>query len=197
MAPTAEARGNAPDFAFTPTQREALVAFAAHGFDSLKQDVPLEFAERQIANNNCIACHARDAVPSLGRSLRNEMRVLQQGAPAEPAKGEGHPVAGTTAPTLTWLGEKLQPDWMGKFIAGHIGYKPRTWVLARMPAFVAAAEGIAAGLSMEHGYSLAPEQEAAPEADRNQGRRHAAFGKWRVQLHKLPRRRRASADGRV
>ncbi|HEX8311048.1 MAG TPA: c-type cytochrome [Chthoniobacteraceae bacterium] len=166
MAPDPTARGNAPDFAFTAAQREALQAFAAHGFDSLKQDVPLEFAERQLANNNCVACHARDQTPSLWFALEEEMRALQQAVPAAVTHEEGKPAAGTTAPILTWTGEKLQPEWMAKFIAGHIGYKPRPWIIARMPAFKAAAEGIAAGLSMEHGFSPVLTLEPAPEPER-------------------------------
>lgn len=166
MAPDAAARGNAPDFAFTPAQRESLMAFGAHGFDSLAQDVPLEFAERQIVNNNCVACHSRDLQPSLWSRLEEEMRPLQAAAPAQHEGGEGTPAAGSAAPALTWMGEKLQPGWMAKFIAGHIAEKPRTWLVARMPGFPAASEGIAAGLSLEHGFGLSPEQEPAPEPER-------------------------------
>ena len=39
----------------------ALLAFASTDRSSLKRDVPAEFAERQIAELRCIACHTRDA----------------------------------------------------------------------------------------------------------------------------------------
>ena len=68
----AAARGAAPDFGFTPAQREAFVAFAASGFGSLKQDDPEEFTERQIANLRCTACHSRDGQPSIWSQLDEE-----------------------------------------------------------------------------------------------------------------------------
>jgi len=60
LAPDAAARGKAPDFRFSSAQRAALVAFVASGFDSLKHDVPAEFAARQIKNLRCSACHGSD-----------------------------------------------------------------------------------------------------------------------------------------
>lgn len=57
-----------------------------------------------------------------------------------------------TRPTLTWVGEKLRPEWMGRFMAGEVAYKPRYWMRARMPAFDGTvAKQIAAGLALEHG----------------------------------------------
>jgi hypothetical protein len=58
-----------------------------------------------------------------------------------------------TRPALTWAGAKLRAEWMGRFIAGEVGYKPRYWMRARMPAFHAGrAKGIAEGLALEHGF---------------------------------------------
>ena len=159
LAPDATARGKAPDFALTPSQRDALTAFAAAGFASLKQDAAVEFAGRQIANLRCTACHARDGQASLWSKLEGETAQLAALAPLE--EGEGKPVATTTLPPLTWLGEKLQPAWMAQFIAGHGKDKPRPWIIARMPGFPAVAEGIASGLSLAHGFPLTP---AAPIA---------------------------------
>ena len=153
LAADAPARGKAPDFAFTPAQRDALSAFAAAGFASLKQDVAIEFAERQVANLRCIACHARDDQASLWSKLDDETAPLAALAPIE--EGEGKPVATTALPPLTWLGEKLQPAWMAQFIAGHGKDKPRPWLVARMPGFPAVAEGLAHGLSHAHGFPLA------------------------------------------
>jgi hypothetical protein len=146
-------RGKAPDFAFTPTQRDALVAFASTGFASLKQDAPDEFAERQIKNLRCTACHSRDAEPSLWSQLEDETAPLQAASPLE--EGEGKPIFTTSLPPLTWLGEKLRPEWMAAFIAGHGGEKPRPWIVARMPGFPAVAEPLARGLAFQHGYPLA------------------------------------------
>ena len=160
LAADAAARGKAPDFAFTPAQRDALAAFAASGFASLKQDAPAEFAERQIASLRCTACHARDGQASVWSQLENEMAPLQAAAPLE--EGEGKPIATTTLPQLTWLGEKLQPAWMAEFIAGHGKYKPRPWLIARMPGFAAVAEGLANGLAHEHGFPLTPAPAPAP-----------------------------------
>ena len=146
-------RGKAPEFAFTPAQRDALAAFASTGFASLKQDAPAEFAERQIKNLRCTACHSRDSEQSLWSQLEDETAPLQAAAPLE--EGEGKPIFTTALPPLTWLGEKLRPEWMSSFVAGHGGGKPRPWFVARMPGFATAAEPLARGLAFQHGYPLA------------------------------------------
>jgi cytochrome c551/c552 len=155
LAPDSAARGKAPDFSFTPAQRDALTAFATTGFASLKQDAPAEYAERQIQNLRCIACHSRDGVPSLLSSLEDDTAPLQAAAPLE--EGEGKPVFTTALPLLTWFGEKLKPEWMSKFIAtgsdGHL----RPWDVNRMPGFACAAEALPHGLAFQHGYPLADE----------------------------------------
>ncbi|MHA3774048.1 c-type cytochrome [Verrucomicrobiota bacterium sgz303538] len=161
MAPDEASRGKAPNFALTKAQREALLAFAANGFDSLKQDTPVEFAQRQIRNLNCTACHPHDGQSSTWSSLEGEMAPLQAGAPQP--EGEGVAVASTAAPLLTWFGEKLQPDWSAKFIAGGITYKPRPWIIGRMPGFGVRSEILAHGLALDHGYS--PTHEPAPKVD--------------------------------
>ncbi len=154
LAPDEKTRGKAPDFHFTVEQREALQAFGAGGFDSLKQDSRIEFAERQISNLRCNACHGRDGEQSAWSQLENEMIVLQSAAPNSDAPAEHDPKPSTAIPALTWLGEKLQPGWMEQFIAGRVAYKPRTWIIGRMPGFVPWAKGIAEGLSLEHGFPL-------------------------------------------
>ncbi len=117
LAPDAAARGTAPDFAFDAAQREALHTFAMAGFASLKQDVPAEFAERQIQNLRCAACHSRDGQPSVLSQLDEEITALQSASPLE--EGEGKPIFTAALPALTWLGEKLRPDYLATFIAGH------------------------------------------------------------------------------
>ena len=162
LAPDAAARGKAPDFALTAPQREALAAFAATGLGSLKQDVPAEFAGRQITALRCAACHARDGQASVWSQLESEIEPLKAAAPLE--EGEGHPIATTVLPALTWLGEKLHPAWMATFIAGQEKTKPRPWLIARMPGFPAVATGLAHGLSHSHGFPLTdPAPAAAPD----------------------------------
>ena len=82
------------------------------------------------------------------------MMVLQSGAPSSDAPAENDPKPSTATPALTWTGEKLQPKWMEQFIAGQVPYKPRTWIIGRMPGFVPWAKGIAEGLSLEHGFPI-------------------------------------------
>lgn len=163
LATDAAGRGKAPDFALTAEQRDSLLAFAASGFDSLKQDSPIEFAERQVKNLNCQACHALDGQPSTWSQLEEEMAPLQAAAPLE--EGEGLPHFGTSLPPLTLMGDKLKPDWMGQFIAGH-GDKPRPWLVGRMPGFATPATLLAHGLSHAHGLPLKetvkPNEEAIP-----------------------------------
>jgi len=164
LAPDAAARGKAPDFHFAPEQREALLAFAAHGFDSLKQDAPAEFADRQIKNLNCAACHSSDGQPSVWSQLEEEVIALQSGAPLE--AGEGHPIHSMALPALTWLGEKLRPDYMATFIAGHARDKPRPWIVGRMPGFATYAEPLARGLAHRHGFDANIAGAAAPDAEK-------------------------------
>jgi len=146
----AAARGKAPDFSFTPAQREALIAFAADGFASLKQDASAEFTERQIKNLRCTACHQRDGQQSVWSQLEEEVVALQSGAPLE--EGEGKPIYTTALPALTWFGEKLRPDYLATFIAGHEANKPRPWLVARMPGFATYAENLAKGLPHQQGF---------------------------------------------
>lgn len=157
-------RGNAPNFALEDSQRDALIAFAATGLESLKQDSPAEFSERQIKNLNCTACHSRDGQPSVWSQLEEEIIALQSGAPLE--EGEGKPIHSTALPALTWLGEKLRPDYLATFIAGHAKDKPRPWIVGRMPGFPTYAEPLSKGLPFTHGFSTNVPAEAAPDAEK-------------------------------
>jgi hypothetical protein len=94
------------------------------------------------------------------------MTALQNAAPQPAEQLEGAPIAGTAVPHLTWFGEKLQPGWMGSFIAGAAPYKPRAWLVARMPGFGAPAMGIAVGLAQQHGLPLSDAPEPAPDKEK-------------------------------
>ncbi len=160
LSPDEKARASAPDFALTATQRTSLKAFLATDLASLKQDTPAEFAERQIKNLNCAACHSRDATVSTWTKVDSEAKKLRDALPPK-EHVEGEPVPDAPIPSLTWLGEKLRHDWMSKFIAGQIEYKPRPWLIGRMPGFAHYADGLALGLNHQHGL---PQKEAVEPA---------------------------------
>ena len=146
----------------TPAQREALRAFAKTDFASLRQDSPAEFAQRQVAELRCGACHDHDGAVARRTLLKDEAKVLLAKGPAHK---EGDPIADGSLPALTWLGEKLKADWSAKFIAGEPMDKPRPWLAARMPGYAFHGAGLAAGLSFQHGFPLACAPESAPDAD--------------------------------
>lgn len=166
------ARGRAPDFKLPAAARAALMAFAATGFASLKQETLPEFAERQMAALRCTSCHARDGQQDAWSKLESETVQLIMAAPApapaaEAAEGAGGEQSATTfqaPPQLTWVGEKLHPGWSAEFIGGKTRDKPRDWMLARMPGFPMPAAGIAAGLSLQHGFPLARDSEPPIDA---------------------------------
>ncbi len=158
LASTPDKRNGVPDFGLTDAQRSALEAFTQTGFDSLKRDVPIEFAERQITVLDCAACHERDGRQDTWTSLSDEIDSIVSKLPPEQANSEQFS-PDQSRPPLTWVGEKLRPQWMASFIAGKIDYKPRPWLRGRMPSFPARADGIAKGLAMEHGFPpVAPAQ---------------------------------------
>ena len=78
--------------------------------------------------------------------------------------------AATDLPNIDWAGEKFQPQWLRRLFAGEVGYKPRGWLKAHMPAFPARAEVLAAGLAQAHGIDPG-EVEPALEADHAVGKR--------------------------
>ena len=164
LSPDGKARAGAPDFALTEKQRTALKAFLATDLASLKQDTPAEFAERQIKNLNCVACHARDGNVSTWTKVDGEAKKLRDALPPK-EHVEGEPVPDAPIPALTWLGEKLRHDWMSKFIAGQVDYKPRPWLIGRMPGFAHVADGVALGLNHQHGLPQKEAAEPAPNAE--------------------------------
>jgi mono/diheme cytochrome c family protein len=161
MAADAAGRKSAPDFGLSDDQRAALRAFAATDRTSLSRDDPAEFAARQVAAMRCTACHARDGKEALvGTDFAADQALLNAAYPPPPqppgAEARGEVMAADQRPPmLTWAGEKLRPEWASAFIAGKITYKPRPYLLARMPAWPTRAEGLARGLAAEHGFSPA------------------------------------------
>lgn len=102
----------------------------------------------------CVACHEVDGRPSTWSTLEVECKPLREAAPKVEHK-EGDPVFDAPVPPLTWAGEKLRPEWSTAFIAGQPQPKPRYWMIARMPGFDFHAEGLATGLSHQHGFACA------------------------------------------
>ena len=129
--------GKAPDFAITKTERAALMAFLKTDEKSLTRESPSEFSQRQMQSLQCASCHRRD-----GASTRWHAVLEEEGK--DPEK----------LPSLTWIGEKLQPEWTKKLLAGAHDHRARPWIKARMPAFPARAALLAVGLSHEHGFGV-------------------------------------------
>jgi cytochrome c553 len=143
-------RPGLPDFGFDQRQRAALRQFLAAGSRSLGQEVAAEFSQRQIESLRCTACHRRD-----GADSRLPFILEDEGI-------QGHPPE--LLPALTWTGEKLRPIWTERLLRGQIDHRARGWLRARMPAFPARAELIAAGLSHEHGFAADAEDRPTPDA---------------------------------
>jgi len=152
LAVDAPSRGNAPDFMMPVEQRAALTTFLQTDRASLSARCAPEFAERQITAMRCAACHARDGNESLlAQRLDAESQALHQKYPNPPVTEHDLLAADQRPPLLTWVGEKLRPQWMSDFIGGQISYKPRYYLRARMPAFRARAELLSTGLAQVHG----------------------------------------------
>jgi hypothetical protein len=153
LAETSEKRGKAPEYRFNGEQRGALQAFAKAGVRSVEQDSALEFTQRAVQDLRCVACHQLDARQSVWSSVTEEANNLGALKGGPTAANPHGPRYTTSIPQMTWLGEKLQPAWSTKVIAGLQVEKPRPYLFARMPAFSANAERLAVGLSHWHGYA--------------------------------------------
>ncbi len=156
LAEQPEKRGTAPDYHFSASQRESLRAVAKAGLRSLEQDSPLEFAQRAVMDLRCVACHQMDARQSVWSSVQEEANMLGALKSAPPKANSHEPQYTTNVPQLTWLGEKLQPAWSQRLLAGNLPEKPRSYLFARMPAYPAYAEALSKGLSHWHGFSDKP-----------------------------------------
>lgn len=152
---TAEKAGKdrkAPLFALKPEQFAAMQAFVADKRLSLTRDAAPEFAARTIKAVRCQACHKRDDREDWWTELKDEEAGLLAGLPMlDPEKEPKQYLAPQLRPTLTWTGEKLKPEWMAALIGGHLKYKPRPYLRAKMPAFPRRAALLAQGLAFEHG----------------------------------------------
>lgn len=133
---------NTPKYAFTNDEIAALQKFLETDGRSLTRVVAPEASQRLVRTYNCQACHSRDTEQS-----PRAMIITEEGSRGLPPE---------MLPNLTFAGEKLQTAWMEKLLRGELDAHSRPWLTARMPAFPAHAEVLAAGLAAEHGYSPAP-----------------------------------------
>jgi cytochrome c553 len=125
---------------------DSLLAFSKTGFDSLKKDNEAEFAERQISEKRCTACHAMDGDASLLDALHTKTAGLAAHVKALNERVD------QTRPQLTFVGEMLFTDYIESMLTGNIAQGPRPWLGTRMPAFSVHAKTLAAGLSRIHGF---------------------------------------------
>lgn len=154
------------EFGFTPAQHEAVAAFASTDLSSLTRDALPEFAERQFLTLRCFGCHRRDDRLEAWTEVSSETKGLEP--PKKEDDGEFAVIAAAEPwfPSLTWIGEKLKPEWAIAFLKGEIAERPRPFLRnLRMPAFPARAEGLIKGLSLEHGYPASSPPEPAPNAE--------------------------------
>jgi cytochrome c551/c552 len=148
--------GHAPRYDFTAEQRRALRAFLADDAMAARHgDSTIEDAERLVVSLRCGTCHARDQQSSRLPSIVAD--ESERGLPPEPLV------------SLTWTGEKLRAEWLRDFVAGKTSYRPRPWLKARMPAFPAYAEVLAAGLAHSHGISDEITEKSTPATSSSRG----------------------------
>lgn len=148
-------KGSGPDYGFDDEAKAALQAFLPHVHEATQRRSPLDYAARQVEALRCTHCHGRDGEPSVWA------RVAAKMSEAEPLPPEQDPVA-EGVPALTWVGAKLQPGWMQRFVTGREP-SPRPWLHARMPAFPRHGSVIIDGIVREHGYPSQDEPADAPD----------------------------------
>lgn len=158
----------APDFGLAEPERRAAAEFARTTDASAlyrEEYAPAEFAERQIRALRCTACHRRDGQAELWASLQGEVKdLLPPRKPADPDFEEA-PAEELPVPSLTWIGEKLKPEWMGRFLKGEVPERPRPFLAPlRMPSF-RGAEALARGLAATHGFPPSSAPEPAPDPE--------------------------------
>lgn len=145
----------APDFDFSEQQRTALRGFLPSAEAACSQRAPIDYAARMVQALRCTSCHGRNGEPSVWS------RLASAASEEEPLPCEQDPNA-QGLPVLTWVGSKLQPSWMERFVSGR-EKSPRPWLNARMPSFGRRGENVVQGLVREHGYPSQDEPEQNPD----------------------------------
>ncbi|MCM8525149.1 MAG: cytochrome c [Lentisphaeraceae bacterium] len=149
-------------FTLTDAEKSGMKLLLKENKNSLLKKSLAEFGERQIREVNCTACHQYDDKVSDWSKFQHETADLKahEGSHLDQSR-----------PVLTWIGEKLQPDYLQKIIAGDVDQRPRPWLDARMPAFKERSKLLAQGLAASHG--LSGEFEESPKAEKD----YEAIGK--------------------
>lgn len=147
LAP-ARSESNAPHFALTAEERRDVAMFLTSDIQTPSREHPAETSRRLFTQLRCAACHDRDAA-------RSQLPLLVA------TEGSGVPLK--APPSLTWVGEKLYPQWTRQFLAGEIAGPLRPWLETRMPAFPAFADAVAHGFALSHG--IDPEGRVEYESD--------------------------------
>ena len=144
-----------PDYQLTADERAALRAFLPHANDAIRHNAPMDYAARMVGELRCANCHGMD-----GRASAWAQIVSVMGR-QDPLPHEQDPTA-QGVPALTWVGSKLQPAWMDRFVTGREP-SPRPWLHARMPSFGSRGSAVIQGLVRSHGYPAQDDPE--PEVD--------------------------------
>ena len=145
-----------PDYALTDAERAALDAFLPRANDAVKRQAPMDYAARMMPSLRCANCHGLDGNASAWAQITSFL------GRQDPLPPEQDPVA-QGIPALTWVGSKLQPAWMDRFVTGEEA-SPRPWLHARMPSFGPRGSAVITGLVRLHGH--ANRVDAEPEVDR-------------------------------
>ena len=145
----------APDFGFDKQEVAALQAFLPHALRATRNKSPLDYAARLVPVMRCTNCHAYANEASVWSQLAEYWSEEELLPPEEDPIAQG-------IPALTWVGSKLQPNWMERFVTGRED-SPRPWLYARMPVFEAHGATIVAGLARAHGYPSVDEPDAAAD----------------------------------
>ncbi len=149
----------APLFPLSPKEIGAIQVFLKSGpIDSLNRSDPAETAERYTEKLRCNACHERDGEFDVWTLLNPPREDLE-----EFEEDLGDAEIDQSRPSLTFIGEKLRPDWLKKRLLGEVGEDIRPWLDSRMPCFPFHAEVLAEGLAQSHGFS--PKADPIPEPD--------------------------------
>ena len=138
--------GKGTHYGLDTADKGALTAFLAdqQAVKSLAHFNKAEYADRQLENLNCAACHQIDDDLS-GLTKTHPLSAKYSG------KSYEEPGKGTTPPDLTFIGEKLRADWMTKLFSGSLEKRTRPWLKQRMPAFPSRAKNLAEGFSAAYG----------------------------------------------
>ena len=146
--------GDKRKFSLSESEKSSIKKMLKEASNSVLSKSLAEFAERQIREVNCTACHQYDAKVSDWSKYQHETADLKahEGSHLDQSR-----------PVLTWIGEKLQADYLTHILAGEVDQRPRPWLDARMPAFKERADLLSKGLAAAHG--LSGDFEEAPKAE--------------------------------